>query len=330
MPQLSNEEQESESALSDLTTSSLCLEEDEETSTSGNSESYSTDSELEEDRSSTSGNEAEFTKLTCPKLLGDVLETPMHQGWDAEARRQTKLLPIGRLGKAQTRDANAERSSKRRWHDQIKVETDCSTSDNTLQSRKRLRTRIYDPTQQLASAQGEENSGLIQEQNRLGGAFSQVNGLDSSSSSTSPTFARRASSDGEDRKAVSPFCMEARTLLQPNTSLKSRLARFIPQLKTANAELERDSASASLQLDHVSADQECYIEMDLGLGVLKQRSTPREVDGVQISKSYESESDDEQRDSKDHSLIDAMDILQGLKSRQAAHFGIQEIPGSSS
>ncbi|CAG7992779.1 unnamed protein product [Penicillium salamii] len=58
------------------------------------------------------------------------------------------------------------------------------------------------------------------------------------------------------------------------SGLMSRLNAFLPQMKTANEDLQRqiDAGNAGdLVLDNAEANGERYIEMDLGLGVLEEK-----------------------------------------------------------
>ena len=65
--------------------------------------------------------------------------------------------------------------------------------------------------------------------------------------------------------------------------LKSRLAAFLPQLAKANETLE-----GTERIDDVDDDEERYIEMNLGLGVLSEN---KQQDGEIQTKESESESD---------------------------------------
>lgn len=73
------------------------------------------------------------------------------------------------------------------------------------------------------------------------------------------------------------------------TDLKSKLASFLPQLQQANAELEKDPDAASKQIDHVDDAEEQYIEMNLGLGVLKAKPGSEDA-GLKTTVSEDSES----------------------------------------
>lgn len=57
------------------------------------------------------------------------------------------------------------------------------------------------------------------------------------------------------------------TAQPPLSDLGSRLSALLPELKQANANLH---SSLDKQLDHVPDGEEHYIEMELGLGVLKE------------------------------------------------------------
>ncbi|KIW60085.1 hypothetical protein PV05_00330 [Exophiala xenobiotica] len=78
--------------------------------------------------------------------------------------------------------------------------------------------------------------------------------------------------------------------------LRSRLQAFLPQLQRANAELEASEDVPARRIDHVDDDEEHYIEMNLGLGVLSERKNREDgeirVDG-ENSSSDGAENDDE-------------------------------------
>lgn len=54
-----------------------------------------------------------------------------------------------------------------------------------------------------------------------------------------------------------------------NSDLRSKISTFLPQLRAANANLGDDD-----RIDAVGDDEDHYIEMDLGLGVLKEKRKP--------------------------------------------------------
>lgn len=55
--------------------------------------------------------------------------------------------------------------------------------------------------------------------------------------------------------------------------LKSQLETFLPQLRQANQELQDSDGVQDRRVDHVSEDEEHYIEMNLNLGVLEEKSS---------------------------------------------------------
>jgi hypothetical protein len=106
------------------------------------------------------------------------------------------------------------------------------------------------------------------------------------------------------------------------TDLRSRLASFLPQLQQANAKLETDPDAASRQIDHVDDAEEQYIEMNLGLGVLRAKPGSEDA-GVKTTVSEDSESsgdasDDTASVSEDHVgagniQVGIVDKLKGVK-----------------
>lgn len=115
----------------------------------------------------------------------------------------------------------------------------------------------------------------------------------------------------------------------PTSTLSERLKTFLPQLAAANEELERDRAAGKLaekSLENVREDEGHYIEMNLGLGVLKERD-PNKMDSG-------SESEDEQDDEmditaggQDEHKAKEQDVLGKLmgKRQSKAAAGIQEV-----
>ena len=79
-----------------------------------------------------------------------------------------------------------------------------------------------------------------------------------------------------------------------STALKSRLASFLPKLQQANAELETDPEAATKRIDDVADDEEQYIEMNLGLGVLKAKPTADKASAVKTRLQEDSDSYDEE------------------------------------
>jgi hypothetical protein len=63
------------------------------------------------------------------------------------------------------------------------------------------------------------------------------------------------------------------TIISSSSALRSRIATFLPQLRKANEDLT--NAEDDRRIDAIADDQDHYIEMDLSLGVLKEK--PRRV-----------------------------------------------------
>jgi hypothetical protein len=106
--------------------------------------------------------------------------------------------------------------------------------------------------------------------------------------------------------------------------LQSRLQAFLPQLERANAELTATADALGRRVDHVDDDEEHYIEMDLGLGVLSERRNGRDgeirVDS-EDSSSDGTENDDEVGDGKegDEEEVERQtDILARLRGEKAS------------
>ncbi|EED14863.1 conserved hypothetical protein [Talaromyces stipitatus ATCC 10500] len=138
-----------------------------------------------------------------------------------------------------------------------------------------------------------------------------------------------------------PQIMRPPSLLQ-NSDLLSRISSFLPQLQAANADIEQRLASGEtlddMILDNVKDDEDGggreYIEMNLGLGVLKEKRKKRRVSidlgGESTSDSSageeeESSKEDGEGDGEGHVL----NRLMGLKSRSRQNpkrkAGIQEV-----
>ena len=136
---------------------------------------------------------------------------------------------------------------------------------------------------------------------------------ETSSSGSSGTDDDDDPSDDEDGKTTqedrrgdtnSPIAVDVRTQLEfttgplPSSDLRSRLAAFLPRLKEANASLEQHGGQE--HIDRVSDDEEHYIEMDLGLGVLKEVS--RREGEIRTTRS-DSSSQSEPTDSEDEDAV---------------------------
>jgi hypothetical protein len=91
--------------------------------------------------------------------------------------------------------------------------------------------------------------------------------------------------------ATPPSCLPVTTT--SSTDLKSRLTSFIPQLQQANAELATDPNVATKRVDAVDDEEEQYIEMNLGLGVLKAKPMTEEAATLKTTVSEDSESSDD-------------------------------------
>jgi Domain of unknown function (DUF4598) len=80
----------------------------------------------------------------------------------------------------------------------------------------------------------------------------------------------------------------------PASDLHTRIASFLPALRKANADLEDSGQVQNSRLDEVADDEEHYIEMDLGLGVLRQRRpATTEADGVKLADDSSTSCDDD-------------------------------------
>ncbi|OJD31174.1 uncharacterized protein BKCO1_5100047 [Diplodia corticola] len=107
----------------------------------------------------------------------------------------------------------------------------------------------------------------------------------------------------------------------PSSALSERLKAFLPQLAAANDELERDRAAGKLPaMENVGEGDESYIELNLGLGILKERD-PNKMDS-------DSESDEDADDEMDTGE-DEGDVLAKLmgKKKTKAGAGVQEVSG---
>ncbi|EEH40953.1 hypothetical protein PAAG_02929 [Paracoccidioides lutzii Pb01] len=91
-----------------------------------------------------------------------------------------------------------------------------------------------------------------------------------------------------------------------NSSLRNKLASFLPELKAANKDLEKEIAAgnvARVELDHnedAEVDGE-YIEMNLGLGVLEEQADATTSDTNTDSESpVSTDGDNNSRSSREH------------------------------
>ncbi|OAG42866.1 hypothetical protein AYO21_02817 [Fonsecaea monophora] len=87
------------------------------------------------------------------------------------------------------------------------------------------------------------------------------------------------------------------TLPAPASDLKSRLQSFLPQLRQANAELDNAGGVVDRRVDHVSDEEEHYIEMEVGLGVLSEERI--DATQIQLPRSPSGENEIDQDEIKD-------------------------------
>lgn len=90
-----------------------------------------------------------------------------------------------------------------------------------------------------------------------------------------------------------------------SSDLRNRLSSFIPQLHKANTDLQDPAQVLFRRLDDVTDDEEHYIEMNLGLGVLKEKGLGKtELDGVTLKRAC-STSSSSQDEGPGSSTVDA-------------------------
>jgi Domain of unknown function (DUF4598) len=79
-----------------------------------------------------------------------------------------------------------------------------------------------------------------------------------------------------------------------SSDLRSKLSSFLPKLQKANADLLKSGEVMMKRLDEVEDDEEHYIEMNLGLGVLKEKkSDTRQTHGIKLSEDHRLSSDED-------------------------------------
>lgn len=100
---------------------------------------------------------------------------------------------------------------------------------------------------------------------------------------------------------------------------------FLPQLAEANSKLESEGAKKEFSMEDVK-DDEPHIEMNLGLGVLKEKS------GKEGEESSDSEDEEEEEEGegevspeRKRKEKDVMGKLMGGREKQAAAGGIEEV-----
>ncbi|EAW22648.1 NOPCHAP1/New4 family protein [Aspergillus fischeri NRRL 181] len=113
--------------------------------------------------------------------------------------------------------------------------------------------------------------------------------------------------------------------------LLSRLSAFLPKLKSANEDLQREIAAGrgkDLQLDEVENQEGQYIEMNLGLGVFEEKradgstSTDEEISNGQESANDEDAAESDTKLQKDSDILDK---LMGKKKSSDQKPTIQEL-----
>ncbi|KAH8148358.1 uncharacterized protein LAJ45_07459 [Morchella importuna] len=113
--------------------------------------------------------------------------------------------------------------------------------------------------------------------------------------------------------------------MPPSSDLLSRLNAFLPAISAANRDLEGEIAAGTIaqrNIENVSEKEEAYIEMNLGLGVLKQID-PNNPDE---SESESEEEEEKEKDSDAGAKAEEKDILGKLLQRPArGKPGIQEV-----
>ncbi|KAI9878623.1 MAG: hypothetical protein M1830_000390 [Pleopsidium flavum] len=119
-------------------------------------------------------------------------------------------------------------------------------------------------------------------------------------------------------------------LFDTPSDLRSRLSIFLPTLAAANDELEIEREAGTLQDRNIEdVDEEGYIEMDLGLGVLEETK----LDGSESDSSSDSESGGEGKDDDNDGERQAVlggrgaegDVLGKLLGRKNRKVGIQVV-----
>ncbi|KAL3480389.1 hypothetical protein BJX99DRAFT_254692 [Aspergillus californicus] len=109
---------------------------------------------------------------------------------------------------------------------------------------------------------------------------------------------------------------------QGDSSLLSKISAFLPQMKSANEDLQREVDAGNVkeivQLDNEDEDQGDgqYIEMNLGLGVLEEQRSNDEQGSGEGNKPQHSEPSEE---------TDLLDKLMGKKASSSDKPSIQEL-----
>ena len=106
-------------------------------------------------------------------------------------------------------------------------------------------------------------------------------------------------------------------------SLGARLATFLPQLERANEELAYDQDDH--RIDQVGDDEEQYIEMDLGLGVLKEKRLGASDGNVRLEESSDKSSSDDESDEEEEAIEDVLEKMMGTRAGKGAKPVIQDL-----
>ncbi|KAK4946804.1 hypothetical protein LTR10_014306 [Elasticomyces elasticus] len=117
--------------------------------------------------------------------------------------------------------------------------------------------------------------------------------------------------------SILPSRLPTRFAAAGNSDLRSRLQSFLPQLQQANAELDNADVLVEKRIDQVSDDEEHYIEMNLGLGVLGERKR-RADDEIRLESSDVEDDDDELEDEDDDATAMRDDVLAHLKGESVS------------
>ncbi|RVX75009.1 hypothetical protein B0A52_01286 [Exophiala mesophila] len=115
--------------------------------------------------------------------------------------------------------------------------------------------------------------------------------------------------------------------LSGTNDLQTRLQAFLPQLQKANNDLQDPEIARHQRLDHVSDDEETYIEMDLNLGVLEEKSPGREEgeDDIKFASSSTPDSLDEDAGPEDSRKAGVMAHLMGEQESSQKKRKIEEL-----
>ncbi len=125
--------------------------------------------------------------------------------------------------------------------------------------------------------------------------------------------------------------------LSPASDLRTQLSSFLPVLQKANADLQNSPEALARRLDEVAADEDHYIEMNLGLGVLKvKRPGTAGGDGVRLTEDSTSSGGQSDSDSEEgEEVMDPQEVermplteLKGGNQPSKKQSSIQELPST--